>query len=59
MVALAAGDEHRVGDVPDRNEVVLAAGENICSVGGPAYTDESTIVGVKVIEEPSMVVSAY
>lgn len=38
VVPLAARDEGRLGRVPDGDEVVLAACEDVLGVGGPADT---------------------
>lgn len=54
---MAAGDERGVGNMPDRDEVILTAGENVRAVGRPADADEPAIVGVEVVEESGMVVS--
>ena len=52
MVPLAARDEGRLGRVPDGDEVVLAACEDVFGVGGPADAGEAAVVGVEEVEEP-------
>lgn len=47
MVALAARHEGRLGRVPDGDEVVLAAREDVLGVGGPADAGEAAVVGVE------------
>lgn len=51
-MALTAGDERGPGHVPDRDEVVLPAGQDVFSIWGPADADETAVVGVEVIEQP-------
>lgn len=54
MVTLAAGDEYGVRDVPDGDEVVLAASEDVFAVWRPADADEAAVVGVEVVEKPGV-----
>lgn len=54
MVALAARDEGRLGRVPDGDEVVLAAREDVLGVGGPADAGEAAVVGVEEVQEPCL-----
>jgi hypothetical protein len=52
LVALATGDNGRVDEGPDGDEVVLAAGENILAVRRPAHGYEAAVVRVVEVKKP-------
>lgn len=52
LVAVAAGHDGRIEDRPDRDEVVLATGENILAIRRPANGDEAAVVRVEEVKEP-------
>lgn len=53
LVPLAPRHDGRLGDGPDGDEVVLAAGEDVLPVRGPADAGEAAVVRVEDVEQAS------
>lgn len=51
LVPLAPRHDGRLGDGPDRDEVVLPAGEDVFPIRGPADAGEAAIIRVEDVEE--------
>jgi hypothetical protein len=52
LVSLTSGDDGRLGNGPDRDEIVLASGQDIFAVRRPAYARQTAVVRVEEIKQP-------